>query len=361
MNILDSKETRWWKLPRGGDERSLRSSEEIRKAAEFLRNGGLVAFPTETVYGLGADATCDEAVSGIFAAKGRPSDNPLIIHLGDASGLADWVEEITPAARKLAEAFWPGPLTLVLPHRGNLSPRVTAGLPTVAVRVPSHPVARALILEAGIPVAAPSANRSGRPSPTEARHVFEDLRGRIDVLLDGGPCGVGVESSVVDVTGPVPVLLRPGGISAEEIRRTVGSLEVDGGGISASRAPKSPGMKYRHYAPRGELWLVAGSPEEARKRINRMLEEARRQGKRTGVLTTEESEDHYRADVVVSCGRRSDPSSVARALYASLRRFDEEDVDLILAETFPEEGLFHSVMNRLRKAAEGKTFIPDDE
>jgi L-threonylcarbamoyladenylate synthase len=354
MKALIDKTTRWWKISPDLSVEKLRQTDEVRRAAELLRRGGLVAFPTETVYGLGADATQDQAVSSIFAAKGRPSDNPLIIHLGHASQLAGWVSEIPPAARRLAEAFWPGPLTLVLPHRGNISPRVTAGLPTVAVRVPGHPVARALILEAGVPVAAPSANRSGRPSPTEGKHVWEDLAGRIDALLDAGPAGVGVESAVVDVTGETPVLLRPGGVSLEELSRIAGQIEVDPGLAGESAAPRSPGMKYRHYAPKGEMWLVPGETKDARERIGRLIQEARQKGRRVGVLTTEENQSFYSADVVVACGKRSDPASVARALYAALRRFDEERVDLIFAETFPEEGLFHSVMNRLRKAADGK-------
>ncbi len=331
----------------------LKKREELIRAARCLREGGLVAFPTETVYGLGAIATSEQAVAQIFAAKGRPSDNPLIIHIGDRDQLGDWVSQFPDVAGKLVHSFWPGPLTLVLPHQGNLAPNVTAGLHTVAVRMPSHPVALALLQLAGEPVAAPSANRSGRPSPTQAAHVWHDLEGRLDILLDGGETGVGVESTVVDVTGEIPVLLRPGGITVEALSQAVGRVEVDPG-LKQESIPRSPGMKYRHYAPQGEMWLVEGKEENVLARIRELGTAAMRKGRKVGILTTEEHVDEFQADVVVPCGRRSDPDSVARGLYQALRNFDASGVDFILAETFPEKGIFYSVMNRLRKAADGK-------
>jgi L-threonylcarbamoyladenylate synthase len=344
--------THWWNVPTRLSVERLRERDEIREAARLLREGGLVAFPTETVYGLGANATDDRAVARIFAAKGRPDDNPLIVHIGRKEEFRLWGVE-TETATRLIERFWPGPLTLVVPLSGAIAPNVTAGLSTVAIRMPSHPVALALLQEAGVPVAAPSANRSGRPSPTEGRHVWQDLSGRIDVLLDGGPTGVGVESTVLDLTGKVPVLLRPGGVTLEELEEAAGPVHIDPGLLKQGEKPRSPGMKYRHYAPEGEMWLVAGEEEKVRQRIREMTRQARREGRKVGVLTTEESRDLYDADVVVACGQRSNPASVASRLYAALRRFDEERVDLILAETFPETGLFRSVMNRLHKAANG--------
>jgi len=340
---------------------ALRNRPEVIQAAEVLKNGGLVAFPTETVYGLGAIATDSEAVQHIFAAKGRPSDNPLIIHFGQMEDIRDWVAEFPPLAEKLAETFWPGPLTLVLPHRGNLSPFVTAGLPTVAVRVPDHPVALSLLSQVRLPVAAPSANRSGRPSPTAAEHVWQDLEGRFDLLLDGGITGVGLESTVVDVTGEIPVVLRPGGIPLEALEKAVGRVEVDPGIQQAMKNPRSPGMKYRHYAPEANMWLIQGEYPALLNLMRSKVQEAKRTGVKVGVLVTEESRGKVEADVVVICGRRNDPESVARGLYRALREFDEQKVDLIFSETFPEEGVFHAVMNRLHKAAEGKVIDQDGE
>ncbi|MBA4495944.1 L-threonylcarbamoyladenylate synthase [Paenactinomyces guangxiensis] len=331
-----------------------KQTDELIRAAKCLREGGLVAFPTETVYGLGADATSEKAVAAIFEAKGRPSDNPLIIHIGSLDQLPLWVADLPVAGQKLVSRFWPGPLTLVLPHRGNIAPNVTAGLPTVAVRMPSHPVALALIQLAEVPVAAPSANRSGRPSPTEASHVWNDLAGRIDLLLDGGAAGVGVESTVVDVTGKTPVLLRPGGVSVEELEQVAETIVIGSSEQYEQGVPRSPGMKYRHYAPRGEVWLLQGKEENVHVCMQKMARDAQGEGHRVGILTTEEHKDKFDADVIVACGRRSDPASVARELYRALRVFDEKQADLILAETFPEQGIFYSVMNRLRKAADGR-------
>lgn len=348
------RKTEWIRLDCEMEETQLRKTEAIQKSAAYLRQGKLIAFPTETVYGLGAVATSGESVAQIYVAKGRPSDNPLIIHIGNKDHLERWVRIVPEHAQKLAEKYWPGPLTMVLPHRHNLAENVTAGLPTVAVRMPDHPVALALLNEVGLPVAAPSANRSGKPSPTMARHVWNDLAGRIDGVLDGGPTGIGVESTVIDVSGEVPVLLRPGGVTLEQLQETLGEVQVDPGLTNENETPRSPGMKYRHYAPRGEMWLVQGEPEAVTLYIQQRVQEAVENGKRAGVLTTEENQASYhQADFVIAAGSRKDPSSVARHLYDALRRFDEQKVDVIFAEAFPEQGLFASVMNRMKKAASG--------
>ncbi|WP_230199114.1 L-threonylcarbamoyladenylate synthase [Risungbinella massiliensis] len=351
---MQLKKTHCWEIDPNQPLSDLLLKEEMHDAAQLLREGGLVAFPTETVYGLGADATSSEAVKRIFLAKGRPSDNPLIIHFGEVHQIREWVQSIPPAGEQLLEAFVPGPLTLILPHSGKIVPEVTAGLPTVGVRIPNHPVARALLQLTGHPVAAPSANRSGRPSPTEARHVWQDLQGRIELLLDGGPTGVGVESTVVDVTGEYPILLRPGGVSLEDLQKVVPTIQVDLGLTESASKPRSPGMKYRHYAPEATMWLVKGNPQNMVTQIQKLIEESNLHGKKVGVLTTTENEDKYKSAAVVSAGSRKQPESVARNLFQALRQFDELKVDVIYGETFPEEGIFFSVMNRLRKAADGK-------
>ena len=372
----ESKQTRWWTL--GVDEpaanltakglsasvAALDEGEQnaLAEAAGVLASGGTVAFPTETVYGLGADARNTAAVEAIFAAKGRPSDNPLIVHIADISQLEGLVTEVSETARRLMEAFWPGPLTLVLPVApGAVSPRVTAGLSTVAVRMPDHAVALRLIAAAGCPVAAPSANRSGRPSPTLASHVGEDLSGRIDGIVDGGPTGVGLESTVVDAgRAGIVTVLRPGGITAEQLARATGAdvrldaalhPSVDAGSGESSPAPRSPGMKYTHYAPRGVLRVVRGSADQMADRIRAELAAAAARGEKTGVLAFDERLPSYRADCALSLGRENELETAAHRLYAALRRFDECGVTYILAESCPEEGLGSAVMNRLLKAA----------
>ncbi len=348
------RKTEWYRVDSKLDNWHLQQSEAVQKAASLLKKGKLVAFPTETVYGLGAIATSNKSVAGIFTAKGRPSDNPLIIHIGNKEQLGRWVATITGAAQILMEKYWPGPLTLVLPHRHNLAGNVTAGLPTVGIRMPDHPVALALLNEVGIPVAAPSANRSGKPSPTTAEHVWRDLAGKIDGILDGGPAGIGVESTVIDVSGEIPVLLRPGGITLEQLRETLGEVTVDPGIQDQKQIPRSPGMKYRHYAPQGEMWLIKGDLREVVPYIQKRVREAGEKGKRVGVLTTEENKEKYQADCVIAVGSREKSSSVARHLYDALRRFDEQKVEIIFAESFPEQELYYSVMNRMKKAASGK-------
>lgn len=320
---------------------------QLEEAAALLRQKETIAFPTETVYGLGADATSDEAVAKIFAAKGRPSDNPLIVHIALKEQLDSMAAYIPPVAETLMEMFWPGPLTLLFPKKESVSDKITAGLSTVAVRMPDHPLALALIRQANVPVAAPSANRSGRPSPTLASHVYEDLNGRIPGIVDGGPTGIGVESTVLDCTGDIPVILRPGGITKEQLEEAVGQVLLDPALQDETQAPKSPGMKYTHYAPEAPLTIVEGSREF----LQELVKHRREEGLRVGVLTTEENQHFYEADVILSCGRRSDLATVAAHLYDVLRSFDEAGVDIIYSEAFPNEALGIAIMNRLTKAA----------
>ena len=344
--------TKYWP-PESGDA-------GVAEAAEVIVSGGIVAFPTETVYGLGADARRPEAVERIFDAKGRPADNPLIVHVGRLEDAVALATEVSPLEMRLMERFWPGPLTLVLPVRpGAVAPQVTAGLDTVAVRVPDHPLARRLIAKSGCPVAAPSANRSGRPSPTLAMHVLEDLHGRIDGVLDGGATGIGLESTVVRVEDGVIRILRPGGIDAEMLRECAGDgVEVVADGTSHAAGsppaqPRSPGVKYVHYAPRGEMLLVTGDPARMRAAVQEIVDKKRTEGRKVGVLACNEHAPSYRADAVIPLGPREEPAEAARNLYAALRECDARDLDAIVAEGFPEHGIGAALMNRMRKAARG--------
>ena len=322
--------------------------EQLEEAARLLAENELVAFPTETVYGLGANAKQDEAVSKIYKAKGRPSDNPLIVHVSNQKQLGQFVAEIPEVARKLMDAFWPGPLTFVLKSKeGALSSVATAGLDTVAVRMPDHPVALALIEASGLPIAAPSANLSGKPSPTSAKHVADDLTGRIAGIVDGGATGIGVESTVLDCTEPIPVILRPGGITKEEIEEVAGKVREDAALHHDNAEPKSPGMKYTHYSPEAPFVLVEGTPGF----LQSLVDKERKAGKKVGVMATSETSGTYEADVVLTCGQRSDMATVAAKLYEALRQFDENSVDVIFGEVFPRRGLGDAVMNRLMKAA----------
>ncbi|GAA0320083.1 L-threonylcarbamoyladenylate synthase [Bacillus carboniphilus] len=321
---------------------------QIKDAAHQIRKGEVVAFPTETVYGLGANALDSTAVKKIFEAKGRPSDNPLIVHIAEKDQLRELVDEVTPVGEKLMNAFWPGPLSLIFKKKeGVFSELVTAGLDTVAIRVPEHPVAIALLKEADVPVAAPSANRSGRPSPTTAKHVLDDLHGRIKGVVDGGETGYGLESTVVDCTGDIPIILRPGSITAEDIRELIGEVLVDPALKDEKEAPKSPGMKYRHYAPEHPLFLVEGPIQLLQEFVDRFNQE----GKRVGVLSTQENHQNITADATIVIGSEEELSSVAHSLYDTLRKSDQLNVDILLSQTFPEKGVGQAIMNRLRKAA----------
>lgn len=327
--------------------------EVIAQAGEILKRGGLVAFPTETVYGLGGDALNAESSARIYAAKGRPCDNPLIVHIADLDDLSRIARKVPGEAYLLADRYWPGPMTLIFCKTDIVPAATTGGLETVAVRMPSHEAARALIRAAGGFVAAPSANRSGRPSPTLAKYVIEDLDGRVDMIIDGGQTDIGLESTIIDMTGPHPVILRPGYITQAMVREVTGQVETDRA-VScedSEQAPRAPGMKYRHYAPKGSLFLVEGETDTVTAYINRQIESKRRLGIKTGVIAAQETANQYAADVVKSMGRRRDEEMAARCLFRILREFDDENVQLIFAESFAGEGVGEAVRNRLLKAA----------
>lgn len=334
------------------DEKQLNTSL-LQEAGEWIKRGELVAFPTETVYGLGGDALKADSSRKIYEAKGRPSDNPLIVHIAKWEDIYRICRDIPESAKKLADAFWPGPLTMILKKQDIVPKETTGGLDTVAVRLPGHPTARAFIEAAGGYVAAPSANVSGRPSPTLAKYVLEDMDGKIPMILDGGAVGIGVESTIIDLSEETPVILRPGYITHEMLEEIIGDVHEDRTMMEVVKdaAPKAPGMKYRHYAPKGNLTIVSGSEEQVIDHINRACAEAMRQGKRTGVLCTDETLPQYRADCVKSVGTRADENTVAQGLYQMLRECDDEGLEVIFAESFPTEGIGQAIMNRLLKAA----------
>jgi len=330
--------------------------EKIRLAADIIRNGGLVAFPTETVYGLGADALNPRAVLALFEAKKRPLDNPPIVHVGKVKDVYALVEKVPEKAQRLMEVFWPGPLTLIF-KRSKLVPDVTvAGLDTVAIRMPGHNVALALIRESNCPIAAPSANLAGRPSPTTAQHVLDDLAGRIDAVLDAGPTKIGVESTVLDITVDPPQILRPGGISYEVLKDFLGKIDINPVAVANKELPinevRSPGVKHKHYAPKAEMFLVEGPVMAIVEKINELLRDFKNRGFKVGVLATDETAAYYHGvDVVKSLGSRSNLTEIARNLFRLLREFDSNGVDVILAEGIPARGVGLAVLNRLRKAS----------
>ncbi len=330
---------------------------KLRFAAEILQKGGLVVFPTETVYGLGANALDEKAAENIFLAKGRPADNPLIVHIADFADLGQVVADLPPIAQALAEKFWPGPLTLILKKKESIPDAVTAGLPSVAVRMPDHPIARTLIKLSGLPIAAPSANLSGKVSPTSAEHVIEDLWGRVDVIIDGGRTGVGLESTVVDLTVWPPQLLRPGGVSLEELRQVVPELELDRALLDKNKqekdmVPRSPGLKYTHYSPRAKVVLVRRG-EKQKEKILELLESYQKAGKKVGILCREEWKSYFsKADFLLELTKGSDLQQAAYNLFNHLRRFDQVKMDVIIVEGVAEEGIGLAVMNRLTKAAQ---------
>lgn len=331
----------------------------LAEAGRILQSGGLVAFPTETVYGLGGDALNPDSSRKIYAAKGRPSDNPLIVHICRFEDIYKLVSDLPEhegklaAAKKLADAFWPGPLTMILPKSEAVPLETTGGLQTVAIRLPSHKTALALIAAAGGYVAAPSANTSGRPSPTLAKYVLEDMQGRIDMVVDGGEVGIGLESTIVDLTVEPAEILRPGYVTEDMLKEVLGRVETDRAVLdeNSGQVPKAPGMKYRHYAPRGEMTIVSGKPDRVNAYVNEQIELARAAGKKTGVIAAEEALQDYHADVCKSVGSRNDGLSAARRLYRILRELDEEEVEIIYAEAFENAGLGQAIMNRLLKAA----------
>ena len=325
----------------------------MERAGELIKKGGLVAFPTETVYGLGANALDAEASAKIYAAKGRPSDNPLIVHIADFSALEAIVQEIPETARRLAEAFWPGPLTMIFRKKEIVPYGTTGGLDTVAVRMPNHPAALALIRAGGGYIAAPSANTSGRPSPTKASHVADDMNGKIDAIIDGGDVGIGLESTIVDLTEKEPVILRPGYINEEMLGKVIGPVHLDPALLKEdpSLRPKAPGMKYRHYAPKASLTIVEGEASAVIKKINELAEEERKAGLQVGIIATDESAALYPRGIVKSAGTRSVVITIAMHLYGILREFDELNVSKIYSEAFETPQMGQAIMNRLIKAA----------
>lgn len=335
--------------------------EYISEASEILRKGGLVAFPTETVYGLGGDAKDKEASRKIYAAKGRPSDNPLIVHIARFSQLQEISKDLPENAKKLADAFWPGPLTMVVNKNEVIPYETTGGLDTVAVRMPNNPIALALIEESGCMIAAPSANTSGRPSPTKASHVYEDLSGKIDAILDGGAVDIGLESTIVDLTEDVVTILRPGYINMEMLKEVVGEVRIDPGivyndkGTTSGAKPKAPGMRYKHYAPKGDLTIISGDEDKVVAKINELTKKAIDEGSKVGIIATSETADRYSEGQILVIGDRSDEGSIAHNLYDILRQFDELGVDLIYSESFATPNMGQAIMNRLLKAAGQKT------
>lgn len=329
--------------------------DQLQEACEILRRGGLVAFPTETVYGLGGDALREEASGRIYAAKGRPSDNPLIVHIADKESLYDVADHVSEKAEKLADAFWPGPMTMIFDKKEKVPHSTTGGLDTVAVRMPSHPVAMALIRESGVYIAAPSANTSGRPSPTKAEHVQEDLDGKIDMILDGGSVGIGLESTIVDMSTETPTILRPGYITQQMLEEVIGEVRVDPAIVSKTMkkdvVAKAPGMKYRHYAPKGQMTIVEGDTEAVIAAINEMAAQKKALGCRVAVIATEETKDCYRCDMVKSIGSRRTEGSIAAGLYDILREMDHLGAEFIFAESFEQDKLGKAIMNRMLKAA----------
>lgn len=325
----------------------------LQRAGEILKRGGLVAFPTETVYGLGGNALDSGASMKIYAAKGRPSDNPLIVHIAEIEKLSEIVAKVPGQAQILAEKYWPGPLTMILPKAEIVPKETTGGLESVAVRFPSDPIAQALIRAAGGYVAAPSANTSGRPSPTTAAHVIEDLGDAIDMIIDGGQVGIGLESTIVDFTEEVPVVLRPGYISLEMLRETLGDVRMDRGLLKTGSdvRPKAPGMKYRHYAPQAELTIVEGETSRVVAAINRFSEDAEQQGKQVGIIATDETMARYPVGIVKSIGSRKEEETIAYHLYEVLREFDRCQVSAIYSEAFYTPRMGQAIMNRLLKAA----------
>ena len=335
-------ETKWFDL------RSPEDARQIDAAAEILRSGGLLAIPTETVYGLGANGLDETAVLHIFEAKGRPQDNPLILHIPDASWLARYCEDVPQAAYALAERFWPGPLTMILKKKPCVPLRTTGGLETVGMRCPDHAVTRAIIARAGVPVAAPSANTSGRPSCTTAQHVREDMWGKIDGIVDGGPCRVGVESTIIDLTVSPPQLLRPGGLPLESLREAIGEVSVDKAvtqKMADGEKPRAPGMKYRHYAPKAPVTVVTGAPKAGARFLLAQM------GERSGVICFDEFAPLFDGHIVRALGKSGDKRAQAQHVFDALRAFDETDVPDIYAQCPDDGGLGLAVGNRLKKAA----------
>lgn len=332
------------------------------EAAMTLTKGGLVAFPTETVYGIGANALDSDVVKKIYKAKGRPSDNPLIVHIGRSDEVIKYVKEVPEKAQILMHAFWPGPLTMIFEKNPCVPDLITGGLSTVAIRVPSHPVALGIIQASGLPIAAPSANISGKPSPTIAKHVIEDLKGRVELIIDGGDATIGLESTVLDMTQETPMILRPGGVTKGMIEAMIGNVAYDPHvlNVEAKEVPRAPGMKYRHYAPQGQVKVYRGKGTAVIEHINKEIEAVVLEGLKAGVITTSEDVLRYKCDVVLTIGSKYNPDEVAANLFRVLREMDALAVDVIFTRTFSEEAIGTATMNRLLKAAGNRQIEIDD-
>lgn len=339
-------------------------TDKLIYASEILKSGGLVAFPTETVYGLGANALDSEAVNNIFKAKGRPQDNPLIVHISENKALESLCLEVLPEVQNLIEKFWPGPLTLIFEKSPIIPDIITAGLKTVAVRMPSHPIALALIENSGVPIAAPSANSSGKPSPTLAKHVIEDLFGKIDLIIDGGASDVGLESTVLDIVATPPMILRPGAVTLEELKLELGEVKlspqfaIKSNIGNANIAPKSPGTKYKHYSPKGELFVFEGKQNDIIDKINELVFNYSKKGTTVGILATKQTKEFYNkhakldnGPIVISMGDRNNPGSIAANLFNCFREFDQKNIKIIFVEAINNEGIGFAVMNRINMAS----------
>ncbi len=343
-------ETKIIKIDRNNPDKEL-----LQEAGKLLKQGALVAFPTETVYGLGGDGLQENAAARIYAAKGRPSDNPLILHIADMKALDVLAVDIPELAYRLAEKFWPGPLTMILKKSPAVPYATTGGLETVAIRMPSDEIAREIIRASGSYIAAPSANLSGRPSPTKAEHVIEDLSGRIEMIVDGGDSDIGLESSIIDLSGGVPLILRPGYITKEDFEQVVAEVEYDNAVLATkpqeSIVAKAPGMKYRHYAPKGQITIVEGESFAVTSKINALVKEQEAKGVRVAVLCAEETKESYCCKHIYSLGSLKSEKDISAHLFAVLRSFDTEQMEVIYSESFEKTRLAGAIMNRLRKAA----------
>lgn len=331
------------------------NKEIILKGADILKRGGTVAFPTETVYGLGVNGLDENAIDKVFIAKGRPQDNPLILHVSSIEEVYPLVESIDERAKKLMKKFWPGPLTLIFEKSDIISNKLTGGLSTVAIRMPKHIVASELIKHSNLPIAAPSANLSGKPSPTNAEHVICDLNGKVDMIIDGGSTGIGVESTVLDISEDIPMILRPGGITYEELLEILPDVEYDKSIIKDNEniIPKSPGQKYKHYSPKAEMIVFSGELENVSSEIKRYSKKMKLRGKKVGIMATEETEKEYSEETVLVVGSRNEKESIAKNLFNILRQFDDLNVDIILAEGVDTHHIGTAIMNRMRKACGG--------
>ncbi len=332
------------------------------EAKEILKKGGLVAFPTETVYGLGGDALDKEASKKIYQAKGRPSDNPLIVHIADLDALYKLSVEVNDKALALAKKFWPGPMTMILKKSDIVPKETTGGLETVAIRMPSHKVANRLIKQSGVYIAAPSANTSGKPSPTKAEHVINDLSGKIDMIIQDDTVDIGLESSIIDLSEDIPTILRPGYITKKDFEEVLGEVRIDPaivGELKPGVKPKAPGMKYKHYAPNAQITIVEGSIENVVDYINRKAKEDCSNGKKVAIMTTDETKDLYNDYHKYILGSRNDELSIAKNLYKVLRDFDKDGIEVVYSESFENVSAGQAIMNRLIKAAGHKVVTVD--